>query len=62
MTQWLRAYIALSEDSGSIPNTLMVAYNCLYFSFKGPTPPSDIHSYAHATHCKTLIYMNKFKI
>lgn len=53
MTQWLRVYIAFAEDPGSIPNTLMVAYNRLYFSSKGPTPPSDVHSYAHGTQTYT---------
>jgi hypothetical protein len=29
MAEWLRALLALPEDPGSIPSTLMAAYNCL---------------------------------
>lgn len=29
MAQWLRALAILPEDPGSIPNILMMAYNCL---------------------------------
>ena len=61
MTKWLRALTALPEDPDSIPNTHIVAQNCL------TTVPGDLMSFSrlhgYQTHmCCTDIHKGKMHI